>query len=296
VLSKWEQAIASYDEVEANQAYQKRLARWKLAAKKARAAKKRVPRRPRRQTNPKTSQHRPANLYNGMIAPLIPYGIRGAIWYQGEHNAGREFSHLYQAQLPTMINDWRRRWGQGNFPFLFVQLPNFRTLQTKPVEPSGWVTVRDAMLKTLAVPNTGMAITVDIGEARDIHPKNKQDVGLRLALWALGTTYKKEIVYSGPIAKSHVVKNGRVEIKFDHAGKGLKTKGDGEVTGFVIAGKDRKFVTANAKIENGTVVVWSDKVKPPVAVRYAWAANPVGNLINSANLPASPFRTDSWKE
>jgi sialate O-acetylesterase len=296
VLAKWEKAIASFNEVEANQTYEKRLERWKLAVKKAKAAKKRAPRKPRRQVNPKTGQHRPANLYNGMIAPLIPFGIRGAIWYQGEHNAGREFSHLYQAQLPTMINDWRRRWKQGNFPFLFVQLPNYRTLQTKPVEPSGWVTVREAMLKSLTVPNTGMAITVDIGEARDIHPKNKQDVGLRLALWALGTTYKKDIVYSGPIAKSHAVKNGRVAIEFDHAGKGLKTNGDGEVKGFVIAGKDRKFVTANAKIENGTVTVWSDKVKNPVAVRYAWAANPVCNLVNSANLPASPFRTDSWKE
>ncbi|GAB4138606.1 MAG: sialate O-acetylesterase [Planctomycetaceae bacterium] len=295
VLMKWSKTIATYNPETVSRTYLARLARWKKAAAKAKADGKRPPRRPRRPVNPKTSQHRPANLFNGMINPLIPYGIRGAIWYQGEHNASREFPHLYQTQLTTMITDWRRRWKQGDFPFLFVQLPNFRTPQKQPVEPSGWVTVREAMLKTLTVPNTGMAITVDIGEAGDIHPKNKQDVGKRLALWALGTTYKKNIVYSGPIAKTHSVKNGRFTISFNHTGDGLKTRDGGEVKGFAIAGPDRKFVIAQAKIENGTVVVWSDAIKKPQAVRYSWAANPNGNLINSAGLPASPFRTDDWK-
>lgn len=296
VLEKWRKLIATYDEAKTQQAYQKRLARWQAAAKKARAAGRKAPRRPRRPVNPATGPHRPANLFNAMIAPLIPYAIRGAIWYQGEHNAGREFPHLYRIQLPTLIRDWRRRWGEGDFTFLFVQLPNFRAPQKEPVEPSGWVTVRDAMLQTLAVPHTGMAITVDIGEARDIHPKNKQDVGRRLALWALGTTYGKKLVYSGPLFKTATFTDGKVRLTFSHAGKGLQTRDGQDVKGFAIAGEDRKFHFARAKIDGDSVIVWSDAVKKPVAVRYSWAANPQGNLYNSAGLPASPFRTDNWKD
>lgn len=292
VLTKWKKLVATYDAEAANRQYQQRLARWRTAAKKAKDAGKRAPRRPRKPVDPKISQHRPANLYNGMIAPLVPYAIRGAIWYQGEHNAGREFPHLYETQLPTMIADWRKRWKQGDFPFLFVQLPNFRAVQTQPVEPSGWVTVREGMLKTLAVPNTGMAITTDIGEARDIHPKNKQDVGKRLALWALGTTYKQDIVYSGPLPEATKFAGGKAIVKFDHAGKGLTTADGGEVKGFAIAGKDGRFAFAEAKVDGDTVVVWSKEIPEPTAVRYAWAANPVCNLVNSAGLPASPFRSD----
>lgn len=291
VLNKWRMLIASYDPKLTQEVYEKRLAAWKIRAKKARAAKNRPPRRPRRPVNPTLSTHRPANLFNGMINPLIPFAIRGAIWYQGEHNASREYPELYGLQLKAMIGDWRKRFGQGDFPFLWVQLPNFRAVQTKPVEPSGWVTVQEQMLQTLSVPNTGMAITVDVGEARDIHPKNKQAVGRRLALWALGTTYKKEIVHSGPIFGSAKFDGSKAVLTFQHTGKGLKSR-DGDLKGFAIAGEDGRFVFAKAKASGKTVTVWSDQVKNPKAVRYAWAANPVCNLVNSAGLPASPFRTD----
>lgn len=294
VLTKWQKLIANWDGSAAQKQYEQRLARWKTRAKKARAAKKRPPRRPRKPVDPKLSTHRPANLFNGMINPLVPFAIRGAIWYQGEHNASREYPELYGVQLALMINDWRTRWNQGDFPFLWVQLPNFRTQQKKPVEPSGWVTVQEQMLNTLSVKNTGMAITIDVGEARDIHPKNKQDVGNRLALWALGTTYKKDLVYSGPIFQSAKFDDGRAVLTFKHAGDGLKAK-DGELRGFAVAGPDGKFVFAKAKAAGKKVTVWSDQVKKPTAVRYAWAANPVCNLVNSAGLPASPFRTDGPK-
>ena len=294
VLRKWKKTIASYNAVDATKIYERKLARWKTDAKKARAAGKKPRRRPRKPVDPKLSTHRPANLFNGMIAPLIPFAIRGAIWYQGEHNASREYPEIYGYQLHVMILDWRRRWNQGDFPFLFVQLPNFRNKQRKPVEPSGWVTVRDQMFETLSVRNTGMAITVDIGEARDIHPKNKQDVGKRLALWALGTTYKKKVVYSGPIPKAVEFdkKSDKVRVIYAHIGSGLKTSDGKAVRGFVLAGKDRKWVFANAKIVGNQLIVWSDKVKRPHSVGYAWAANPDCNLINSAGLPATPFKED----
>jgi sialate O-acetylesterase len=193
-----------------------------------------------------------------------------------------------------MIRNWRQRWGQGDFPFEWVQLPNFRTPQQAPVETSGWVIVQEQMRKTLAEPNTGMAITIDVGEADNIHPKNKQDVGKRLALWALGTTYGKQLVYSGPLYKSMSAQDGKITVKFEHAGEGLKAAHD-KLKGFAIAGADRKFVFAEAQIAGpDTVVVSSGEVAQPVAVRYAWAANPDANLVNNAGLPASPLRTDDW--
>lgn len=192
-----------------------------------------------------------------------------------------------------MIKNWRKDWGQGNFPFLFVQLANF--METKP-EPgdSAWAELREAQTLTLSLPNTGMATIIDIGEAKDIHPKNKQDVGRRLALWALAQTYKKDLVYSGPIYKSMIVDGGKVILSFDHVGDGLATRGGEALTGFAIAGADRKFVWADAKIDSNVVVVSSDQVSDPAAVRYAWADNPECNLYNKENLPASPFRTDDW--
>jgi sialate O-acetylesterase len=172
-------------------------------------------------------------------------------------------------------------------------LPNFRAPQTEPIETSGWVIVQEQMLKTLAVPNTGMAITIDVGEANDIHPKNKQDVGKRLALWALGTTYGKDIVYSGPVYKSMRRADDKIVVEFDHCGDKLAAK-EGKLKGFAIAGEDQEFVFADAQIKGKTVVVSSPDVKNPVAVRYAWASNPDCNLVNCAGLPASPFRTDEW--
>jgi sialate O-acetylesterase len=296
MLESWKQQIANWDHAAAQQRYEKQLESWKERASKARAAGQQPPQKPRPPVDPRDNPHRPASLYNGMIAPLVPYAIRGAIWYQGESNAGGSEPNLYGLQLAMMIGDWRRVWGQGDFPFLWVQLPNFRALQQQPVETSGWVIVQEEMRKTLAVPNTGMAITIDVGEADDIHPVNKQEVGRRLALWALGTTYGKPIIYSGPLYKSMRRADGTILVEFDHAGDGLKTCDGGPVRGFAIAGEDRKFVFADTKIEGKRVVVSSPDVKQPLAVRYAWASNPVCNLVNSADLPASPFRTDEWEE
>ncbi len=234
----------------------------------------------------------PTVLYNGMIAPLIPFGIRGAIWYQGESNADRAYQ--YRELFPAMIEDWRRNWGSGKFSFLFVQLANFMATRPEPAE-STWAELREAQCMTLSLPQTGMATIIDIGEANDIHPKNKQDVGKRLALWALARTYGREdLVCSGPRYKSMKIKDDKVILRFDHVDGGLVARGSGPLTGFAIAGADRKFVWADARIEGKTLVVHSDKVPKPVAVRYAWADNPVCDLSNAAGLPASPFRTDDW--
>jgi len=233
----------------------------------------------------------PTVLYNGMIAPLVPFGIRGAIWYQGESNADRAYQ--YRKLFPDMIKDWRQSWGVKSFPFLFVQLANFMATKPEPGD-SAWAELREAQSMTLSLKDTGMATIIDIGAADDIHPKNKQDVGKRLALWALAKTYdKKNVVYSGPLYKSMKARDGKIVLRFDCIGDGLVAKG-GPLKGFAIAGPDRKFVWADAKIEGKTVVVSSDKVPEPVAVRYAWADNPVCNLYNTADLPASPFRTDDW--
>jgi len=266
------------------QQYEERLERWKEAIKRA----KNPPRRPKAPFG--LGYPSPSGLYNAMIAPLIPYAIQGAIWYQGESNAGRAYQ--YRELFPAMIQCWRRDWGQGDFPFLFVQLANFMAQKPEPGD-SAWAELREAQLMTLELPNTGMAVIIDIGEARDIHPKNKQDVGKRLALWALANTYGKKIVYCGPLYESMERKGKNVVLHFNHIGGGLVAQGD-DLKGFAIAGQGRKFVWADARIEGDTVVVSSDEVSQPVAVRYAWADNPLCNLYNKAGLPASPFRTDTW--
>jgi sialate O-acetylesterase len=231
----------------------------------------------------------PTTLYNAMIHPLTPFAIRGAIWYQGENNAGKGYE--YRSLFPALIQGWRKAWDEGDFPFYFVQLANFMAVKPEPSE-SGWAELREAQFLTLKLNNTGMAVIIDIGDAGDIHPKNKQDVGKRLAQWALAKTYgQKKVVFSGPLYKSMKVKGDKIQIEFDCVGGGLVAKGD-NLTGFAIAGTDRKFVWAQAKIEGDRVIVWSDKVGKPVAVRYAWADNPVCNLYNKADLPACPFRTD----
>ena len=295
VLAGWDQQLASYDPAAAQKSHQQRLARWKQRAAQAKAAGEHAPRRPPAPKDPRLDQNRPGNLFNGMIHPLIPYGMRGAIWYQGERNR-RAHSEFYGPQLACLIEDWRARWDQGDFPFIYVQLPNFTAKQTAPVQNDGWVLVRDGMLSTLQVPNTGMAVCLDLGEANDIHPKNKQDVGRRLARWALGATYERLHTYSGPLFESAAVRkvSGRqvMEISFRHLGEGLVAKGGGPLRGFAIAGKNGHFEWAEAKIVDGKVQVWSEKVPLPSAVRYAWAPNPDCNLCNRAGLPASPFRTD----
>jgi len=241
---------------------------------------------------PKTFiEWQPLGLYNGMIAPLLNYTIKGVIWYQGESNAGRPLE--YQKLFPAMIADWRRNWNQGDFPFLYVQLANFMEVKDQPSE-SNWAELREAQLKTLAVPNTGMAVAIDIGEWNDIHPLNKEDVGKRLALAAQKVAYgDKNVVYSGPLYQSMKIEGNKIIITFTNTGDGLIAKGGGELKHFAIANVDKKFVWANAKIENDEVIVWNDEITNPVAVRYAWADNPESaNLYNKEGLPALAFRTD----
>ena len=236
-----------------------------------------------------SNQNSPSVLYNAMIAPLIPFAIRGAIWYQGESNAGRAYQ--YRTLFPIMIGDWRRAWGKA-FPFYFVQLANWRARSAEPDE-SDWAELREAQLMTLREANTGMAVTIDIGDTDDLHPPNKLDVGRRLASWALARTYARKINPSGPLFDRYTVEGGKMRIHFKY-GAGLKTLDGSSLKGFAIAGEDRRFVWADAQIEGNTVIVSSPEVPKPAAVRYAWANNPIANLYNRDSLPASPFRTDDW--
>ncbi len=232
----------------------------------------------------------PEGLYNGMIAPLLNYKIKGVIWYQGESNTSKP--REYQKLLTSLIADWRAKWNQGYFPFLYVQLANFMETKKQPSE-SGWAELREEQLKTLAVPNTAMAVTIDLGEWNDIHPLNKQDVGRRLALAAQKVAYGDEqVVYSGPIYQSMKIEGNKIVLSFTNTGGGLIAKGGVELKYFAIAGADKKFIWAKAKIEYNKVLVWNDQLANPVAVRYAWADNPEGaNLYNKEGLPASPFGT-----
>lgn len=236
--------------------------------------------------------NRPTVLFNAMIHPFLPYAIKGVIWYQGEANADR--AHQYRTLFPAMITDWRKQWGQGDFPFYFVQLANFMKTEPEPVA-SAWAELRDAQRAALSLPNTGMAVTIDIGDANDIHPKNKQDVGKRLALIALAKTYGFKSPYTGPVYQSAQTVGNVTELSFAVA-QGLKTSDGKELKGFAIAGADQKFHWAKAEIKGNQVLVSSPEVANPVAVRYAWANNPVSNLTNASGLPAAPFRTDEWED
>jgi sialate O-acetylesterase len=267
-----------------------KLAQWKVTAAKIKAEGKQPPRAP--QLLDSNNPRWPAGLYNGMIAPLVPYAIRGAIWYQGEANAGR--AEQYQTLLPAMITDWRRAFNEGDFPFLIVQLANFTDKKSEPMDDP-WAELREAQTKTAgSLPNTGLALAIDIGEAKDIHPRNKQEVGRRLALVAERMTYGMNVVDSGPTYEGMKVAGSEIRITFKNVDGGLEAKGGDKLEGFAIAGADHKFVWAEATIEGNSVIVRSDKISAPVAVRYAWAANPTCNLYNKAGLPAVPFRTDDW--
>ncbi len=237
--------------------------------------------------------NQPSVLYNGMIAPLIPYGIRGVIWYQGESNAYRACQ--YRELFPAMIKQWRKQWEQGDFPFLFVQLANYH------FEPQVFPELREAQTMTLSLPQTAMAVTIDIGDSTDIHPKNKQEVGRRLSLAAQKTAYGENMLFSGPIYKRMFVEGSKCWLLFNHVGDGLVAKGGGELLGFSVAGTDRKFLKARARIDGEQIIVWNEEIDQPVAVRYAWSNHPVAcNLYNQSgenpHLPASPFRTDKWPE
>jgi sialate O-acetylesterase len=312
VLPKWEAADQAWVEKygAANDAAMKK---WTADAAAAKAAGQAVPprpapapRRPGKPAQPDEDPHVPTVLSNGMVAPIVPYAIKGAIWYQGESNAGN--SVQYQTLFPTMITDWRTRWGEGDFPFIWVQLANFMAPVGAPVQSSdGWPGLREAQSMTLKLPNTGQAVIIDIGQANDIHPKDKADVGARLALAARHVAYGEDLVFSGPMYDSMKVDGDKVQIKFKDVGSGLtiaaapstqlsvpQGAAADHLEGFSIAGADHKFVWATAEIDGDSVTVSSPEVHDPQAVRYAWANNPKANLYNKEGLPASPFRTDDW--
>ena len=263
---------------------ERQLKDWGQSVAEAKAEGKPAPGRPWARNEDYCWQ--PSGLFNAMIAPLTRFPIRGAIWYQGESNAGPERAPLYAHLFQTMIQDWRRAWGQGDFPFLFVQIANFKT-----GPEAMWPEVRDAQRQTLSLANTGMAVTIDIGEATNIHPLNKQDVGLRLALAAETISYGEKIEYSGPLFRQATVEGKAMRVWFDHTSGGLKAKGDA-VQGFQVAGAAGSFVDAEARIDGTTVVVSAPSVIEPRRVRYGWRDVPECNLFNGENLPASPFRSE----
>ena len=270
--------------------YQADVAAYRKALAQAKAEGKTPPRPPAAPYGPNSTK-RPTVLYNGMIAPLQPFAIRGVIWYQGEGNASRAYQ--YRTLFPTMIRAWRETWGEGDFPFLFVQLAPFQKIVKEPAD-SAWAELREAQLLTSRnVPNTGMAVITDVGDETDVHPTRKEPVGARLALAARALVYGQKVESSGPELAGMDVEQDHAVLRFRHTGGGLVAKA-GPLTGFAIAGEDRKFHNADAEIRGDTVIVRSAGVEHPVAVRYGWANYPLGNLWNQAGLPASPFRTDDF--
>ena len=287
IFESWEKRIANWDPAKARADFEKQTAAFAERAEQAKADGKPAPRKPTLAAEPAIDSHRPANLFNGKIAPLIPYAIKGAIWYQGENNAATPAGGLaYRRQLPLLIADWRTRWGH-DFPFAWVQLPDFTSSNS-----DGWCLVREAMLQSLRVPHTGMAVTLGLGETNNIHPSKKQEVGRRLSLWALGTVYGEKIETSGPLYAGHKIDGSDVTVTFTHA-SGLTAAG-GELKGFVIAGDDREWKPALTKIVGDKIIVSTPDGAAAAAVRYAWASDPAWSLTNAAGLPASPFRTDDW--
>src|SRR6185369_10038108 len=237
-----------------------------------------------------SAQNQPTALYNAMVAPLINYTVKGFLWYQGEANTNR--AEEYAKLQPAQIIDWRNKWKQGDLPFLYVQLPGFMDYNYLPSE-SQWAALRESQLKSLSVPNTAMAVAIDAGEWNDIHPDNKKIVGDRLALAAEKMVYGENVVASGPIYQSYATDGNKIVISFSNVGSGLTTNDGEELSEFAIAGADKKFIWAKAKIEGDKVVVWNDSISDPKYVRYAWADNPVNpNLFNKEGFPASPFRTE----
>ena len=273
--------------------YDEALKKWRAEADKAKAAGARP--QPSPAVPDALREYRIASsIYNGMIAPLMPFTIRGAFWYQGESNEAR--AQQYGLLLPTMIKAWRERWGQGDFPFGIVQLPNYRDPKPDPVDEP-WSFIREAQRRTaITTPNTGLIVTIDIGEAHDIHPKNKLDVGKRMAWWALADVYRRKMTKTGPMLQSSKAAGDKIILTFDTVGSGLKIRDGDKLDEFAIAGADRKWVWAEAKIvSKNRVEVWSPVISQPLAVRYAFNNNPKHpNLTNDTGLPASPFRTDDW--
>jgi sialate O-acetylesterase len=293
LLESWDERVKNYDAERVAADFEKQLAAWREAVAKARADGQPLPQRPRPPQNPLASNHRPANIYCGVLRPTIGYGIRGVIWYQGESNAGRAYQ--YRDLFPLMIQSWRDEWQQGNFPFYWVQLADFKAELPEPAA-SDWAELREAQTMTQKLPHTGQAVIIDVGEGKDIHPKNKQTVANRLARLALARDYgRTDLAHRSPEYKSLERQGSKIVVTLDHVGGGLATFDTAEPRGFAVAGADQKFVWAKAKfVGPDKVEVSSDAVAEPVAVRYAWADNPVCNVYSKEGLPLTPFRTDDW--
>ena len=295
IMEGWDKALEEYPAK--HKLREEEIATWKKAVAAAKGQGKAAPKLLGGNPRGPESQNRPATLFNAMVAPAMPYGIKGVIWYQGEANGAQ--GPLYRVLFPTLIRDWRSHWNEGDFPFLFVQLANYMGLQTLPSENgfNPFAPIREAQMLTLAaVPNTGMASAIDLADPEnpgEIHCHNKEEVGRRLALIAFATVYGQKVAsYSGPLYSSLKIVGGKARVSFTHTDRGLVAKGD-KLQGFALAGQDGHFVWGDATIDGNEVVVTSAQVSSPVAVRYGWAMNPIGNLYNQAGLPASPFRTDT---
>lgn len=301
----FESRLEFWDETKENELFKEALADWEIKVKKADLEGKDEPKKPRKQVHPNSDRQVPATLFNGMLHPLIPYAVKGAIWYQGESNTDNS-PEEYGFRLSTMIESWRTAWGQGDFYFYYCQLANYKEANTEPNDGNdGWVVLSNQQQKALELPNTGMAVLNDIGEAGDIHPKNKIDTGKRLSLWALNQAYDKNIVCSGPIYKSSKIKNNKIIVEFNYVGSGLMVGKkhlleqtvpvNESLKRFQICGEDRNWKWAKAKIlSKNSVEVWHDEIKNPVEVRYAWSSNPEGaNLYNKEGLPTSLFKTEN---
>jgi sialate O-acetylesterase len=281
-IEQWKATEATYD-------HEKAVADWKVKAEEAKAAGKPAPRAP---ANQLTGQHRPGNLWAGVLSPSIGYGIRGAIWYQGESNSSRAYQ--YDDLFSLMITEWRKAWGIGDFPFYWVQLADFMAEKDAPSE-SSWAELREAQSNTLSLPNTGQAVIYDLGEGRDIHPRNKQDVAKRLARIALARDYGVNLVYQSPSYEAMEISENKAVLTFENVGGGLYSFDTQDAIGFTVAGEDKVWHPGVGKIVGqNKVEVTSSYVAAPVAVRYAWADNPVANLRNREGLPVDPFRTDDW--
>jgi sialate O-acetylesterase len=285
-MDAWKQGIVEFPH--ALQQYEQKLGDWEKAAEEADSTGKVAIPIPDAPKDPRSHPWRGAGLWNGMVAPLTPCAIAGTIWYQGESNA--PFGYQYRKVFSTMIQQWRNSWGEGDFPFLFVQLASF-SVGGQP--PDTWPVLRESQEKTLALAKTGMAVAIDIGESHDIHPKNKQEVGRRLALAAEAIAYGRKIEYRGPTFKSVRADKGALRVQFTHTAGGLVVRGP-RLMGFEVAGQDQQFFPAEARIEGAEVVLSSSHVAKPVAARYAWADDPKCNLYNKVGLPAPPFRSDDW--
>ncbi len=293
LIEGWKVREAQLQTEEAQASYETALANWKVKVAEAKAAGQVAPRGPSSPEQTLTGNARPGNIFNGMVYPTLGYGMKGVIWYQGESNASRAWE--YGQLFPYMIEQWRAEWGQGDFPFYWVQLADYKDEVALPGDAQ-WAELRESQTKALALPNTGEAVIIDLGESNDIHPKNKYDVAARLVRWALAKDYGiPGIEPQSPLYRDMSADGGTVTLTFDHVDGGLRTVDVSEVKGFAVCGEDRKWVRADAKITGAdTVEVSSVEVAAPIAVRYAWADNPVCNVHSKNGLPLTPFRTDDF--